>query len=127
MMQQATPITQEIIDRVKVFARDMLEERFASDGFIFDPIIVERKIDHYGDEFIDIRTVFDGDQKLLDAGWTVSMSRRIRTKLEAEGIYLANMIGKRFVLKAEWDYVQKHGWDYVEEHGWPDVDELCTN
>lgn len=52
------------------------------------------------------------------------MARRIHEKLEAEGIYLANAIGKRFVLKAEWDYVLKHGWDYIEEHGCPEIDEL---
>lgn len=124
MMIQTTPITQELLDKVEVIARDMLEERFTPDGFIFDPIIVERKIDHYGDEFIDIRIVFAGDQKLLDAGWTVSMPRHIRSKLDAEGIYLPNMIGKRFMLKTDWDYVQKHGWDYVIEHGWPEEDEL---
>ena len=123
-MMQATPITQEIIDRVEDIAREMLEERFAPDGLVFDPIIVERKIDHYGDEFIDIRTVFDGDQKLLDAGWTVSFPRHIHENLEADGIYLANAIGTRFMLKVEWDYVRKHGWDYVEEHGWPRVEGL---
>ena len=82
MMQQATPITQEILDRVEVIARDLLEERFASDGFIFDPIIVERKIDHYGDEFVDIRIVYDGKSKLLDVSWRLSLVGRIHSELE---------------------------------------------
>ena len=123
-MMHATPITEEIIDRVEDIAREMLEERFASDGLIFDPIIVERKIDHYGDEYIDIRIVLDGKVKQLDVGWTTGMVRRIHSKLEGEGIYLTNTIGKRFTEKVEWDYVQKHGWEYVEEHGWPEDDEL---
>lgn len=123
-MMHATPVTKDIIDRVEDIARDMLEERFASDGLIFDPIIVERKIDHYGDEYIDIRIVFDGKAKLLDVGWTISMSRRIHEKLEAEGIFLGNAIGKRFEKKSEWEYIRKHGWDYIEEHGWPEDDEL---
>ena len=123
-MMQATPITKEVTDRVEDIVREMLTERFAPDGFVFDPIFVERKIDHYGDEYIDIRTVFDGDQKLLDPGWTVSLSGRIHTKLEDEGVNLLNTIGTRFVLKIEWDYVQKHGWEYVEEHGWPEDNEL---
>ena len=124
MMQQATPITQEILDRVEVIARDLLEERFASDGFIFDPIIVERKIDHYGDEFVDIRIVYDGKSKLLDVSWRLSLVGRIHSELEAEGVYLPNTIGKSFEKKSEWDYVQKYGWDYVEEHGWPEDDDL---
>lgn len=124
MMIQTTPITQEILDKVEGIAKDMLEERFAADGFIFDPIIVERKIDHYGEEYVDISIVYDGKTNLPDVGWRVSMARRIHEKLEADGIYLGNAIGKSFVLKAEWDYVQKHGWDYVEEHGWPEDDEL---
>ena len=124
MMQQATPITQEIMDRVEAIARDMLEERFTPDGFIFDPIIVERKIDHYGDEYIDIHIVYDGKTKLLDVDWRISMARRIHEKLEADGIYLANAIGRNFETKLEWDYIQKHGWDYIEEHGWPEDDEL---
>ena len=123
MMQQATPITQEILNRAGDIAREMLEGRFALDGLVFDPIIVERKIDHYGDEYIDIRIVFDGKVKQLDVSWTVGMVGWIHSKLEGEGIYLTNTIGKRFTEKVEWDYVQKHGWDYVEEHGWPKEDE----
>ena len=124
MMIQTTPITQEILDKVEGIAKDMLEERFAADGFIFDPIIVERKIDHYGDEYVDVLAVFDGKTKLLDVGWRVSMPRRMRSKLESEGIYVGNAIGTNFEKKSEWDYIQKHGWDYIEEHGWPEDDEL---
>ena len=126
MIIRISPITQEILDKVEVIVKDMLEERFAADGLVFDPIFVERKIDYYDDEYIDIRIVFDGKEKLLDVDWTISMARRIHEELEAEGIYLGNAIGKRFVKKSEWDYTQKHGWDYIEEHGWPpeDDDEL---
>lgn len=124
MMQQATPITQEILNRAGDIAREMLEERFAPDGLVFDPIIVERKIDHYGDEYIDILTVFDGKMNLLDPGWTVGLPIHIRSKMAEEGIHLANVINTGFVVKVEWDYVQKHGWDYVEEHGWPEVEGL---
>ena len=121
-MMHATPITEEIMDRVEDIAREMLEERFAPDGLAFDPIIVERKIDYYGDEYIDIRIVLDGKVKQLDVSWTIGMVDRIHSKLEGEGIYLTNTIGKRFMEKTDWDYVQKHGWDYVIEHGWPEED-----
>ena len=124
MMQQATPITQEILDRAGDIAREMLEERFTPDGFVFDPIIVERKIDHYGDEYIDILIVFDGKISLLDPGWTVGLPVRMRSMMAEEGINLARVIGTGFEIKVEWDYIQKHGWDYVEEHGWPEVEGL---
>ena len=124
MMIQITPITQELLDKVEIIAREMLEERFTPDGLVFDPIIVERKIDHYGDEYIDIHIVYDGKTKLLDVDWRVNMARRIHEKLEEEGIYLGNAIGRKFEKKSEWDYIQKHGWDYIEEHGWPEDDEL---
>ena len=124
MMQQATPITQEILDRAGDIAREMLEERFTSDGFVFDPIIVERKIDHYGDEYIDILIVFDGKISLLDPGWTVGLPVRMRSMMAEEGIHLTNVINTEFEVKVEWDYIQKHGWDYVEEHGWPEVEGL---
>ncbi len=123
-MMQATPITQQIIERVEDIVRELLEERFAPDGLVFDPIIVERKIDHYGDEYIDVRIIFDGKVEQLDVGWTVGMVDRMHSKLEGEGIYLTNTIGKRFTEKTDWDYVQEHGWDYVIEHGWPADDDL---
>ena len=123
-MMQATPITQQIIERVEDIVRELLEERFASDGLVFDPIIVERKIDHYGDEYIDVRIIFDGNAKLLDVDWRLNLVGRIHSKLETEGVYLPNTIGKSFEKRSEWDYVQRYGWDYVEEHGWPEDDEL---
>ena len=123
-MMQATPITQEIIERVQDIVREMLDERFAADEIVFDPIIVERKIDHYGDEYIDITIVFDGNMNLLDVDWRIGIIDWLHSKLESEGAYLANVIGVRFENKVEWEYLRKYGWEYVDEHGWPEVEGL---
>lgn len=45
--------------------RETLAQHF-KDEFVFDPIIVEPKIDHDGDKYLNITRVFDGDQKRLD-------------------------------------------------------------
>ena len=73
-------INAEIPSRVAAIVRDWLTERF-QDEFVFDPIIVEPEVDHDGDEYLKIYVVFDGDQKSLDPGWTLGLSRRIRPEL----------------------------------------------
>ena len=82
MMIQTTPITQEILDKVEGIAKDMLEERFAADGFIFDPIIVERKIDHYGDEYVDVLASCSTAKRScwMWAGRVSAWPRRMRSK-----------------------------------------------
>ena len=50
----------EAIEKVKAIVRSTLEKRFAGD-FIFDPIVVIPEIDEYGDDYLGIIIVFDGD------------------------------------------------------------------
>lgn len=102
-MMQATPITKEVKEKVTNIVKETLAGRFTDDEFIFGPIIVQPKIDHYGDEYIQIIIVFDGDQELLDPGWTLSLGRRIRPKMESEGIYVTNVLSKSFIEKSEWE------------------------
>lgn len=102
-MMIATPVTKEVADKVEDIVKETLAERFTDDEFIFDPIIVQPKIDHYGDEYIQILIIFDGDQELLDPGWTGSLVGRIIPKMEAEGIYVTNTPGKGFIEKSEWE------------------------
>ena len=74
---------------------------------MFDPIIVEPKIDHDGDKYLSITIVFDGDQKRLDAEWTLGLIRRIRPKLIELGIDDFLFLSKSFVEKSEWEAVQE--------------------
>ncbi len=86
--------------------RETLAQRF-KDEFVFDPIIVEPKIDQDGDKYLNITIVFDGDQKHLDAGWTLGLTRRIRPKLMKLGIDDFLFLSKSFIEKSEWEAVQE--------------------
>ena len=96
--------TQEVIDKVERFVRKDLEGRF-KDEFVFDPIIVNPELDHYGDEFLHIYIIFDGDQRKLDAKWTGRLEGRLLDYLpEGE---LPNTPGHVFIEKSEWKKIHK--------------------
>ena len=90
---------QEVMERVEKFVRKDLEGRF-KDEFVFDPIIVNPELDHYGDEFLHIYIIFDGDQKNLDPKWTVDIEGRLLDHLQ-EG-ELPHTPGHAFIEKSEW-------------------------
>ena len=66
--------TAELATKIAGIAKNLLYERFGDD-FVFDPIWVERKVDHDDDDYLELNIVFDGDQNKLDPGWTVSLGR----------------------------------------------------
>lgn len=108
-MMHATPITKEVAEKVADIVKQTLAERFTDDEFVFDPIIVQPKIDHYGDEYMRIIIVFDGDEESLDPDWTLGLIGRILPKMEAEGIHVTNVPGKGFVEKSEWEELKITG------------------
>ena len=71
-------------DRVTDIVRELLVGRFG-DAFEFGPIIVERELDDYGDEYIHVYIVFNGDQRELDPSWTAGLSGRLRPHLVEMG------------------------------------------
>ena len=92
----------EIVRRIM---KETLEERFKDDEFVFDPIVVVPTIDEWGPDsdgstYLQILVVFDGDWKKLDIDWISSLIRRIRPKLNEEGIDEFPAPG--FVGKSEW-------------------------
>jgi len=99
-------ITKIQTDAVANIVRETLAQRF-TDEFVFDPIIVEPKIDHDGDKYLNITIVFDGDQKRLDPEWTLGLTRRIRPKLMELGIDDFLFLSKSFIEKSEWEAVQE--------------------
>ena len=100
--------TQERDEIVKTIVRETIEERF-KDEFVFDPIVVIPTYDEWGDGngelYLEIIIVFDGDQKRLDPGWTVSLVRRIEPKLIAEGI--EEFPSPTWVNKSEWRRISR--------------------
>ena len=96
--------TQEVIDKVEGLVRKDLEGCF-QDEFVFDPIIVNPELDHYGDEFLHIYIIFDGDQKKLDPKWTVGLERRILEDVPVDEV--TRLPGHAFIPKSEWKEVCK--------------------
>ena len=92
-------VTQEDLDKVKDIFAETLNERFAGE-LVFDPIVVKPEVSHYDDDYLRIFIVFDGDQKKLDPSWTVGLIRRVRTRMEAEGI--VDFPSPSFVKKSDW-------------------------
>ena len=95
--------TQPERDAVANIVRETLVKKFGN-AFVFDPIIVKPGVDPVdGMEFLSIMIVFDGDQKLLDPGWTLGLRRRIRPKMAELGIH--DFPSTSFTEKSEWEAV----------------------
>lgn len=94
----------EAKEKVKTIVRNTLEKRFAAD-FIFDPIDVIPEIDEYGDDYLHIIIVFDGDQANLSPRWTSGLIGRIQPHLIAAGIDAFPV--PSFVVKSEWKFMER--------------------
>ena len=85
-------------------ARDLLNERFGND-LVFDPVFAKSLVDHYGDDYIQLYLVFDGDEEHLrtDAAldWALDMGFLMEPALNAMGLY--DLPGKYFIKKSEWE------------------------
>ena len=90
-------------ERISAIIKQHLAERF-TDEFSFGPIVPVLRIDYSdpeGRDYLEIYIVFDGDQKDLDARWTVGLPDRIRPQLAEIGF--TNMIMTSWVHCSEWD------------------------
>ena len=86
------------------FVRKDLEGRF-KDEFVFDQVIANPELDHYGDEFLHIYIIFDGNQKNLDPRWTNGIEGRLLDQLpDGE---LPHTPGHSFISKSEWKRIYK--------------------
>ncbi len=77
-------VTEDPTGMIGTMIREMLEEQF-KDLFLFDPIVVEVKTDHEGDDYLHTYIVFDGDFDKLDPGWTVDLSEKLWPHTKALG------------------------------------------
>ena len=123
-MASTIRFTEDMKRKITDIVRDALAERFDPQEYVFDPIIVERKTDYYGDDYIDVSAVFHGDIAHLD--WDIKAERvlYIDRKLEDAGIYDTNFAGIRYIEKVEQDYVNMVGREHILEHGWPTEEEV---
>ncbi len=90
-------------DAVADIIRDILVGKFG-ETLVFDSITVKDAVDPVdGQEFLNILIVFDGDQKLLDARWTVGLTGRIRRRMAELDIHEFPVTS--FTEKSEWEAV----------------------
>ena len=90
----------EVIRKVEAIVRKALDEMFG-DEFVFDPVVVNPEIDHYGDEFLHIYIVFDGDQKGLKPKLTLSLIDRLVGEMTEDE--MPHVPGTSFIAKSEWE------------------------
>ena len=90
----------DTLEKVADIARDLLNERFGNE-LVFDPVFAKSLVDHYGDDYIQLYLVFDGDEKKLDLDWTIGMVFQMEPALNEIGVY--DLPGKFFIKKSEWE------------------------
>ena len=111
-------LTQEQLDRVAEIVHEDLTDGFG-DKFVFDPIwVIPYVSDAFPDDpmdFLRILIVFEGDQKNLDASWTVGMIDRMWPKLEEAGVN--HFPVRSFISKREWERYARKNWEkYLAEN-----------
>ena len=101
-------ITEDPTGEIGAIIRRMLEEHF-KDTLVFNPIVVEVKTDHEGDDYLHTYIVVDGDFDKLDPGWTIDLPGKLWPHARALG-YPAIPI-QSFVAKSEWKQLKRMlGW-----------------
>ena len=97
-------ITQDVHDAIVKMVYEDLSGRF--DGEIeFGPIDIQEEIDEYGDPYLHIRIVFDGDQGKLDSKWTSGLIARLIPQLADLGV--KHVPSKSFFSKEDWEIVKE--------------------
>ena len=99
-------MTPEAMDQVRQIFADTLEERYAGQ-LEFDPKIVKPDVGFYGDDYVRVLLVVNGDPELLDAEWDVGLITRVRDKLYKIGI--DEFPSPYFIDSKEFQYYLKRG------------------
>ena len=92
-------LTKDRCEQVANIVGDTLAERYTG-KFVFEPIVVVPATSVYGDDYLRIFIVFDGDMAQFDTSWDVEMIGLLRTKLEA--IDIGEFPSPRYIEKSEW-------------------------
>lgn len=79
-------MTPEAMDKVRDIFAETLNERYAGE-LVFDPIIVKPDVGYYGDDYVRVLLVVNGNFKQLDPGWDTGLITRVRDKMAAVGVH----------------------------------------
>ena len=90
----------EAMTEVKGLVEEYLDGQF-HDHFVFAPIIVTSRIDHDGDDYLNICIIYEGDLERLDAARTLPLADHVHPRLREMNLphYLVTL----FVEKSEWE------------------------
>ena len=93
-------ITQDVNDAIVKMVYEDLAGGFEGE-LEFGPINIVEEIDEYGDPYLHILIVFDGDQSKLDSKWTVGLIPRLLPQLVDLGIKI--IPSRSFFSKEDWE------------------------
>ena len=99
-------MTPEAMEKVRQIFADTLEERYAGE-LVFDPIIVKPDVGYYGDDYVRVLVVVNGDTDLLDAEWDGTLIRRVQQKMIPAGI--EEFPSPSFISDSEYQYFLRRG------------------
>ena len=93
-------ITQDVYDALVKLVYDDLNSRFKGE-VEFDPIDIVEEIDEYGDPYLHIRIVCDGDPYKIDSQWCSRLIARLLPELVDLGI--KHVPSRSFFGKEGWE------------------------
>ena len=95
-----TKTPKHVLKRIEEIVRKAVEGRFAGE-FVFDPISVIARQDHWNEERVFIYVVYDGDPDKLDPGWTMGLVDLVLQQVTEEDLPIVPF--KHFIHKSEWE------------------------
>ena len=99
-------MTPEAMEKVRDIFAETLDERYAGE-LRFDPIIVKPDVDYYGDDYVRVLLVVNGDADLLDPEWNGTLIRRVREKMFDSG--MTEFPSPSFISDSEYRSFSKRG------------------
>ncbi len=94
-------ITSDTTDRVAAIIGDTLNGWFQP-HLTFDPIVVRQRYDDwYGEDYLEVWIVWEGDYACMDHSRTIGLSRIIRPRLDELGVDL--FLHPHYIAKWDWE------------------------
>ena len=90
----------DIESKISEIVKGDLYGRFPT-GFVFDPVRVYPRTDEWGNDYLKIFIIYDGNGDDLNAEHTVGLMTRLKPKLRE--LNINDDIADGFVEKSEWD------------------------
>ena len=76
---------ESVQEQVAAIVRRHLEDKFAG-KLVFDPIRIVPRIDQFGDEYLHIYVIYEGDGNLLEPRWLNGLYIRMRPEFVKLGV-----------------------------------------